>query len=79
MARESDQDRNRATDATAALQGIKQPDWFSPLEAELARETNEIVLAIAAREMEPGLAATDFARLIAGAARRAEADADRGS
>lgn len=77
MAQESDPEQNQAMRAPAALQGIKQPDWLSPAEANLARETNDIVLAIAERDMEPGLAVTDFARLLAEAARRAEADADR--
>jgi hypothetical protein len=62
--------------APLALQGIGQEEWIEPLIAELARQTNDEVRAIADRELEPGLSPSDFMVLLAAAATRAEADAD---
>ncbi|WP_170984531.1 hypothetical protein [Rhodoligotrophos defluvii] len=61
--------------ALLALQGVVDADWCNPANAALARKINGRAMAIAQREMEPGLSASDFVALLAAAARRAEADA----
>jgi hypothetical protein len=64
-----------ADDALLAMQGIANADWVVPANARLARETNDMVRALADREMEPGLSPADFTKLLIAAALRAEADA----
>jgi hypothetical protein len=67
----------RQDEAPLAGQGIGAADWLEPSIAALAQETNEKVRALADRELEPSLSPGDFLVLLAAAARRAEADADR--
>ena len=59
-----------------ALQGIRRADWLSPAVAELARQTNDRVRAIADREMDPFLSPSDFTKLLMESGHRAEANAD---
>lgn len=64
-------------EAPLAGQGIGAVEWLEPSIAQLARQTNDQVRALADRELEPSLSSGDFFVLLAAAARRAEADADR--
>ncbi len=64
-------------EAPLAGQGIGDAEWLEPSIAALARQTNEKVRALADRELDPSLSPGDFFVLLAAAARRAEADADR--
>jgi hypothetical protein len=65
--------------AVARLQGLAEDRWLSEGIAALARETNDAVRAIAARELDLDLSPGDFAGLLLEAAHRAQSDADRGS
>ncbi|WP_119305059.1 hypothetical protein [Dongia deserti] len=65
--------------AIARLQGLTQDQWLTDRVATLARDTNDLVRAIAARELELGQAPGDFAGLLLEAAQRAQSDADSGS
>ena len=65
--------------AVARLQGLAEDRWLSEGIAALARETNDAVRAIAARELDLGLSPCDFAGLLLEAAHRAQSDADSGS
>jgi len=67
---------DQADDAMPGLQGLGRPDWLSPDTALLARQTNDLVRDLAAKEMEPGLSASDFTKLLIEAARIAEAGSD---
>lgn len=68
--------RDQADDSMPHLQGLGKADWLSPATAQLARQTNDLVRALAAREMEPGLSPSDFTKLLIEAAQKAEADAN---
>ena len=63
----------------ARLQGLRQDQWLTDRIAALARDTNDLVRAIAARELELGQTPGDFAGLLLEAAQRAQSDADSGS
>lgn len=67
---------DQADDAMPALQGLGKADWLSPAIALLARQTNDLVRDLAAKEMEPGLSASDFTKLLIEAAQKAEAGSD---
>lgn len=58
------------------LQGLSRTDWLSPATALLARQTNDLVRDLAAKEMEPGLSTSDFTKLLLEAAQKAEAASD---
>lgn len=68
--------RDQADDSMPELQGLGKTDWLSPATAQLARQTNDLVRALAAREMELGLSASDFTKLLIEAAQKAEAEAN---
>lgn len=68
--------REQPDDGMPELQGLTRTDWLSPATTLLARQTNDLVRTLAAREMEPGLSTSDFTKLLIEAARQAEADAD---
>jgi len=67
---------DQADDSMPELQGLGKTDWLSPATALLARQTNDLVRELAAQEMEPGLSASDFTKLLIEAAQKAEAEAN---
>lgn len=62
--------------ASLAMQGLFDTNWATRENAALARHINEQARAVADAEMERGLSCTDFAGLLAAAARAAEVDAN---
>ncbi len=69
--------RGKQGEPPLAGQGIGAAEWLEPSIAALAQQTNDQVRVLADRELEPSLSPGDFFVLLAAAARRAEADADR--